>query len=358
MLKVMIVDDDANVRKCLRKLIPWTEIGCTVTAEASDGLEGLKLFHEQKPDVIITDLKMPEMGGEKFCEKIRAVSDNTSIIFLSAYESFTAARQSLRYGVTEYILKPINAQTLNQITEILKNLSSSLQSRSFMARLIGDPSFQEEFTAQLRCRNTSYFDGFFEKFSAGPWNDFTLLQRNAMFLLNLLFDVSDADHSSERLFSRRQESLSELSALTRKMDILNYVTESYTLYLTRQSLSAPDSFGSRLAEEIKLYILKNLGDSGLSVSSIADSFGFSDDYLGRIFKKAAGVSINAHITHTRLNHACRLLINTRLSVAEIALSTGYSSTNYFCRSFKKQLGVTPTDYQRRESCTGQRQTGQ
>lgn len=348
MLTVMIVDDDANVRKCLRKLIPWTEIGCTITAEASDGSEGLKLFHKLKPDVIITDLKMPEMGGEKFCEKIRAVSDNTSIIFLSAYESFTAARQSLRYGVIEYILKPINTQTLAQITEILKNLSSSLQSRSFMTRLIGDPSFQEEFTAQLRCRNTSYFDDFFEKFSAGPWNDFNLLQRNALFLLNLLLDVSDTENGAPKPFGRRQECLYELSALTRKTDILNYVTENYSLYLAGQS-SAPDSFASGLAEEIKLYILKNLGDSGLSVSSIADSFGFSDDYLGRIFKKATGVSINAHITHTRLNHACRLLKNTRLSVAEIALSTGYSSTNYFCRSFKKQLGITPTDYQRHES---------
>lgn len=349
MLKVMIVDDDANVRKCLRQLIPWTEIGCTLIAEASDGSEGLKLFHKLKPDVIITDLKMPEMGGEKFCEKIRAVSDNTSIVFLSAYESFTAARQSLRYGVTEYILKPINSQTLAQITDILKNLSSSLQSHSFMTRLVGDASFQEEFMEQLRCRNISYFDSFFEKFSAGPWNDFTLLQRNAVFLLNLLYDVSDGENADEKSFRKRQEALAELSALGRKTDILNYITESYRRYLAGQAPATSDLFSSRLAEEVKLYILKNLGDSALSVSSIANNFGFSDDYLGRIFKKATGVSINAHITHTRLNHACRLLKNTRLTVAEIALSTGYSSTNYFCRSFKKQLGITPTDYQKHES---------
>lgn len=351
MLKVMIVDDDANVRKCLRKLLPWNDIDCSLIAEATDGVEGLKLFHETKPDVIITDLKMPEMGGEKFCEKIRSVSDSTAILFLSAYESFTAAQQSLRYGVTEYILKPINAKTLTQITDILKRLSSSVQNRSFMTKLIEDAHFQEEFTGQLRCRNTTYFNDFFEKFSASPGSDLALLQRYAAFLLNLLFDViEDTDVQAQP--RKRQEALLEMSALPRRMDVIDYLSECYHLYLTERSGPASGNPGSNLTEQVKLYILQNVSDFGLSVSSIADYFGFSDDYLGRIFKRSMGVSITAYITHIRLNHACRLLKNTQLSVAEIALSTGYSSTNYFCRSFKKQLGITPTDYQRHERPKG------
>lgn len=348
MLKVMIVDDDTNVRKCLRKMIPWTEIDCMISAEASDGSEGLRLFHECKPDVVITDLKMPEMGGEKFCEKIRSVSDNTFIIFLSAYESFTAAQQSLRYGVEEYLLKPINSQTLKRITSILKRISESVINHSLMTRLIEDLTFQGEFTQQLRCRNKDYFDLFFDRLFSGQRNDFALFQRNAAFLLNLLFDVMEEDGFSERMGLRRQESLSEMSALTRKMDIVNYVTENYHVYLSGQSDSAFD-FGSLLVQQVKLYILTNIGDSGMGVSSIADYFGFSDDYLGRIYKKSTGVSITSYITHIRLNRACRLLKNTHLSVAEIALNVGYSSTNYFCRSFKKQLGITPTDYQKHKS---------
>ncbi len=343
MLKVMIVDDDINVRKCLRKLIPWPETGCGIVAEASDGVEGLKFFHETKPNIVITDLKMPEMGGEDFCEKLRSVSDSVSIIFLSAYEDFTAAQKSLRYGVTEYILKPINAQKLSLLTAILKRLSSSVSSLSFMNRLLADSAFREEFTSQLRDRNAAFFEDFFADFSVSPGNDFTLIQRNASLLLGLLMDAQEEDSPSGGQ-KQRLEALEELSALSHRTDIVDYITESYRSFLTGRPKAAQDA-DNGLTEQIKRYVRNNLGDPQLSLSAIAGHLGFSDDYLGRVFKRDTGVSITAYITHIRLNHACRLLKNTRLSVAEIAQCSGYSSTNYFCRNFKKQLGITPTDYQ-------------
>ena len=57
MLKVMIIDDDMNVRKCLRQLIPWPETGCEIMAEASNGTEGLERFHAARPDVCITNVQ-------------------------------------------------------------------------------------------------------------------------------------------------------------------------------------------------------------------------------------------------------------------------------------------------------------
>ncbi|MBO5070720.1 MAG: response regulator [Roseburia sp.] len=343
MLKVMIVDDDTNVRKCLRKLIPWTDIDCTIVAEAADGAEGLKRFHETKPDVIITDLKMPEMSGEEFCKKIRSVSDNTALIFLSAYESFTAAQQSLHYGVIEYILKPIDARKLAQITNILKRLSSSMSNHFFLNRLMDDPSLQEEFTQQLRCRNEAYFENFFQNLSDSSVSDFSMLQRNAAFLIGLLFDVMEEaypDHQQKR----HSFALSEMSLFSLKTDIVNYIKELYQSYLTNQSMLSANNRNSQLTEQVKLYIMKNLNNPQLSVASIADHFGFSSDYLSRSFKRDIGVSLTAYIGHLRLNQACRLLMNTQLSIAEIAQCTGYSSTNYFCRSFKKLLDISPTDY--------------
>ena len=348
MIKVMIVDDDVNVRKCLRKLVPWAELGYVIVAEADDGLEGLKRFHETRPDVIITDLKMPEMDGETFCQRIRNISDKVAIIFLSAYESFTAAQLSLHYGVTDYILKPIDTRKLAQLTNILKDLSTSFQNSRLLHDLINDSALNEQFLEQLRCKNTSYFDQFFQNMSGHPNRDFALVRTTASIMLNLLFKVMEEDSANfPAIQQKRQHVFAEFESFTRKMDVTGYTYELFNEYLQNDSITAPSDFNCKIIEQVKNYVVENINNSQLNVSVIADYFDFSDDYLGRIFKKYTGVSLISYITHIRLNQACRLLRNTQLTIGEIAQIVGYSNSNYFCRVFKKQLNTTPNDFRNR-----------
>lgn len=351
MLKVMVVDDDINVHKCLRKLVPWEEIGCMIVAEANDGMEGLQRFHETRPDVIITDLKMPGMDGEIFCQKVRGFSDKVSIIFLSAYESFTAAQISLHYGVSEYILKPIDSRKIAMITDILKGLSTVSRDSKFLHSLVTDNTQQEYLLEQIRIKNTDYFEKFFQNMSAYSNHDFVLAHTIANVLINLLFEVMDElPEDNEVLDLKRQQILAQFNSLPRIMDIVSYTNEIFNEYLMSEHDDMKMDFNYKIIEQIKSYVTENINDSQLSVSVIADYFDFSDGYLGRIFKKYTDVSLISYITHIRLNQACRYLQNTQFTIAEIAQMVGYSNSNYFCRVFKKQLNTTPNDFRNRPSC--------
>lgn len=348
MFKVMIVDDDRIVRKCLRKMIPWGEIGCTIVAEADDGIEGLERFCEAKPDIIITDLKMPGMGGEAFCEKIREYSDKVSIIFLSAYESFSAARTSLHHGVIDYILKPIDAEKIEQITKTLSTLSMSARNSKQFIALIDDDFEKEFFLEQLRIKNVEYFNGFFEKMSSYSKRDFRVVSTMAKVMLKLLFQVVDeSDDKDLTVGLERQQIYAEYNLLSRTMDVVSYTSEVFSKYLLNNGCDIEKDFNHRMIEKIKIYVTQNIENPQLSVSLVAEYFDYSYENLGRVFKKYTDVSLISYITHIRLNQACRLLRNTQFTIAEIAQMVGYSNANYFCSVFKKQLDITPNDFRNR-----------
>lgn len=116
MINILIVDDEPFIRQGLRILINWNSYGYNIIGEASNGNEALKFIEENNVDLIITDIKMPEMDGlalvkniyEKWNKKIKC-------IMLSGYYEFEYAKTAIKYGVKEYILKPIEREELINI---------------------------------------------------------------------------------------------------------------------------------------------------------------------------------------------------------------------------------------------------
>lgn len=345
MLKVMVVDDDRMVHKCLQKMIPWEEIGCRIVAQADDGADGWERFFETSPDVIITDLKMPGMGGEEFCEKIRKYSDKVHIILLSAYGSFSAAQAMMHYGVMEYVLKPLDPEKIDQLTGILRDLAMSAKHSGQFIDLVYKDQEKAYFTDQLRMKNIEYFNAYFENMSGYSRRDFKTVHTMANVMLNLLFQVVK-EQATERscLSKEREQILAQCNSLSCTMDVVSYISEIFEQYLQGDAGKAEEDFNHNMVEKIKVYVTENLSNPQLSVEQISKFFDYSYDNLGRIFKKYTGVSMISYITHIRINHACRLLGNTRFSVAEIARMVGFSSTSYFCSVFRKQLEITPNDY--------------
>ncbi|NLJ75605.1 MAG: response regulator, partial [Firmicutes bacterium] len=105
MLKVLIVDDEAIVRIGLKSMIDWEEHGFELIGEANDGRRALELYKEHKPDIVITDLKMPVLDGLGLIQQIKELPFPCRIIVLSSYDDFALVRQAMKLGAADYLLK-------------------------------------------------------------------------------------------------------------------------------------------------------------------------------------------------------------------------------------------------------------
>ncbi len=118
MTKIMIVDDELIVRKCLRTTIDWEKYNCSVVAEASDCREALDIYKKTHPDIVITDIVMPSSNGLDLIAEIRAISSETEFIILSGYDRFEYAQTAMIHTVSAYLLKPVENEVI--ISEVAK----------------------------------------------------------------------------------------------------------------------------------------------------------------------------------------------------------------------------------------------
>ncbi len=117
MLKVLIVDDEVRVCRLIQYLIDWEALSLHVLGYVNDGLTALTIIKEQSPDIIITDIRMPEYDGLKLIENARSLNSNAHFIIISGYSDFSYAQTAIKYGVDDYILKPIKEKELIQTLE-------------------------------------------------------------------------------------------------------------------------------------------------------------------------------------------------------------------------------------------------
>ncbi|MCR5687733.1 MAG: response regulator [Lachnospiraceae bacterium] len=120
-MRVLIVEDEIRISEGIEKLLHKTDSGYEVVGIASDGLEGLELCRQLHPDLIITDVQMPEMDGLRMLEAVYAEGINAKAIVISAYSEFEYARGAMKLGVTEYLLKPINLSEFTNALEHIKH---------------------------------------------------------------------------------------------------------------------------------------------------------------------------------------------------------------------------------------------
>ena len=106
MYRVMIVDDEPLILAGIASLLDWNEYGCEISGKAANGQQALKLMEEQKPDIVITDIKMPGMDGIGFMKAVKERGwDDVIFILLTNLEEFSLARQALSLGAVEYLVK-------------------------------------------------------------------------------------------------------------------------------------------------------------------------------------------------------------------------------------------------------------
>ncbi len=112
MYKVFLVDDEIVVREGIRSNFPWDDTEFVLAGEAPDGEIALSMIQDIKPDILITDIRMPFMDGLKLCRSVTRTMPWIYVIILSGYDDFAYAREAISLGVKEYLLKPVSGQEL------------------------------------------------------------------------------------------------------------------------------------------------------------------------------------------------------------------------------------------------------
>lgn len=114
MLKVFLAEDEFIIREGIKNNIDWQAHGYEFCGEASDGELAFPLIQKTRPDILITDIKMPFVDGLALSRLVKKELPETEIIILSGYEEFDYAKEAIQIGVARYLLKPINGETLLQ----------------------------------------------------------------------------------------------------------------------------------------------------------------------------------------------------------------------------------------------------
>ncbi len=141
MYQLMIIDDEKTVRTGLKGLIDWGRYNIEICGEAEDGVEGLSKVMECQPDLVLVDIKMPEMGGIEMIKEARKQGFAGKCIILTGYSEFDFAKQAIKLGVEAYLLKPVDD---DELIECVESILEELQQQERQEQK------EEEFEGKIR----------------------------------------------------------------------------------------------------------------------------------------------------------------------------------------------------------------
>ncbi|MEG2380851.1 MAG: response regulator [Oscillospiraceae bacterium] len=121
MYKAILIDDEPWTLQALETLFPWADYDFELIASSSDSLIAKDLMIKQQPDVILTDINMPEISGLDLMSLAKSLNIKTKFVIISAYDSFKFAQEAIKYGAIEYVLKPLSLQDAHKTLENIKN---------------------------------------------------------------------------------------------------------------------------------------------------------------------------------------------------------------------------------------------
>ncbi|MFD0714358.1 response regulator [Paenibacillus sp. GCM10027626] len=260
MIKALIVDDEYLVRLGLRKTIAWEQLGIEIVGEAEDGLTGYEEAMKCKPELIITDIKMPFMDGIELMKKVKDSKLEASFIVLSGYGDFEYAKGAIRYGAVEYLLKPIENV---QLEEVLHRVVERIAGERTVVRLGKEKVLEDLVTTLKKVRMQK------SKPSSKLIDDALAYIHN--YYAEELSIASIADHlhiSASYLMHLFKEAM--------QCTVIDYVTEY------------------RMSEAKKLLKTRNY-----KIYEVSTLVGYQDHrYFGQLFKKATGLTPREFVKST------------------------------------------------------------
>lgn len=216
MYKLLIVEDEKWEREGLIGFVDWSGLGIDIVGAAANGMKGLQLAREYRPDIIITDIKMPIMDGMEFTRSVRQFLPDCRIVIITGYDDFEYAKEAIQLGVYDYLLKPVQKdQLLDVINKTLKSISDEINTAEYMRALkhrISESAFEDRERFLLALAE-GRFDSQKYAHAAFSWNMF--FNEHGIAAAVLRFDT--AGFLRDMRYDERQPYLRELYLFIREI---------------------------------------------------------------------------------------------------------------------------------------------
>ncbi|MEK0313870.1 response regulator transcription factor [Cohnella sp. 56] len=345
MLKVLIVDDKTTVVSGLRRMVPWSELNAEIVGECRNGKEALEQALLHHPELIITDVRMPVMDGLELSRIIHEKAPETVVIILSAFDDFTYAQTAMRYGVSDYILKPIDKDKLNQLIRRVAEISLHHEKKLSLVKLLYHTNLEQKLSSAIRTGEVGFVDTFFESdFPNLEETKFELVKDFSLKLLHILIECTASLGLALSSFGLTEEKAwQQLLGANTKKELKATISRLYR-EVTGFISDKKNSRGHAIIEQVKKYIAGNYHDPDLTLYTISNELQLSPNYTSVIFREIAGENISYYITRLRVEKACELLKEPGMPINDTALKVGYTDPHYFAKVFKKYKDLTPSQY--------------
>ena len=206
MLKIFLAEDEVVIRETIKKMIPWEELGFELVGEAADGEMALPLLLRQKPDLLITDIKMPFMDGLTLARLAKKELPNLKIVILSGYDDFNYAKQAISIGVEDYLLKPITKKALiERLSEIRSRYEDEKTQKEYY----------EKFLREMQAYEKNSSRDFFEALVRGSMDTMEVYKKAEKIGLDIVaeaYNILIFTMNCEEDFSGQKEEYSEWEA--------------------------------------------------------------------------------------------------------------------------------------------------
>ena len=353
---VVLIDDEPWTREVIKSLGKWDELGLAVAGEASDGEYGLELIRRLKPDIILTDIKMPHKDGISLLKNLRETDRRARVIVISGYDDFEFVRSAMHLGVTDYLLKPVKPEELNSqlarcVTELNAHKSDQAEQKEGMdgflqINWIGDYLAQRTALMEcLRANRPEVIAGCFERLLLLPGKKGEETLSKGL-LVALYYDLMGVlqRHIAGEGFTVAEvlpgaESAFVFSQETTYQAMLTHICRVYLQAV--EGMERLIRARSRLDMDGVVQYARENAQQGITLEETAAHFYVSREYLSKAFKSHTGDNFSDFVMRLRMEKAKELLCSLRVPPKEAGELTGFSDSAHFYKAFKRYFGMTP-----------------
>lgn len=400
MYRLLIVEDEKLIADGIAEILKNENLHLLCVDTAYTAQNAIEMFQKTSYDIILSDIRMPEMDGLKMIHILRDIRPSIKVLFLTGYRDFEFAREALRLQVIDYFLKPVEdevlLQTIQKIIDTMENevemlvkqrytdvkmlqfphkriqkyfyevlldqrsFSEKCRQRDFLANNIDLDPAKNISTILVFYKNSGGYSveechcmliaALIEKYSftaflCGLQATVLLVEGNPAIIgqdiLNMQSQYpgfAQMIHSIQILESSPWDIWrKKILSFIANIPISNEIQESY------QS-SMPDAF-SDIINLIQKYIQEHL-DQDLSLTALSIKFHINPSYLSRLFHQTVGEPFSIYVTNRRIYYAKKMLKDSEYRIQEISKLVGFDNPNYFSKVFREQTGMTPKSFKK------------